>query len=222
MYSSGSEAMLWTKELISSAAYNSLGLDNLEPFLNGSISQFKIHAIPKCSCPLCKQQNVSTVEPLHSCVCISFYYFLNSIYASLLSLHPVWLTVSKLSVCLSTVCLITSLKKKKKKKASPLFQMVSRTRPWFSANNPNGPNLATNLSKCYLKDFQRRSWLASTRVPISGVAYSCGGGESCPGSSLGAVFPITLNRPIIPRKIPCIVKQVSLEKSFLLKHSNEV
>lgn len=114
------------------------------------------------------------------------------------------------------------LKKKKKKKASPLFQMVSRTRPWFSANNPNGPNLATNLSKCYLKDFQRRSWLASTRVPISGVAYSCGGGESCPGSSLGAVFPITLNRPIIPRKIPCIVKQVSLEKSFLLKHSNEV
>ena len=130
-------------------------------------------------------------------------------------------SLQTLSVPQCCLCLITSLKKKKKK-ASPLFQTVSRTRPWFSANNPNGPNLATNLSKCYLKDFQRHSWLASTRVPISGVAYSCGGGESCPGSSLGAVHPITLNRPIIPRKIPCIVKQVSLEKSFLLKHANEV
>ena len=76
-------------------------------------------------------------------------------------------------------------------KSSLLFHIVWKTRPWFSANNPNGPNLATNLGKCYLKDFQRHSWL-QPGYQFQDLLAVVEGGESCPvcwASSSGGCPP---------------------------------
>lgn len=109
------------------------------------------------------------------------------------------------------------------KKSSPSVQTVSRTRPWFPANNPKGPNLATNLGKCYLKDVQLAGFKPGYQFQAlpTAVGVCVGrvgvGGECCPvcwSSSLGDCPPNYPKQIIISPKIPCIVKWVSLEKSF--------